>query len=161
VNEVTAGAFREDLYYRLNIMPVYLPPLRARSREDLVELVAHVLDELQPMLADAPVKVSDDALDRILRYPWPGNVRELRNVLERAMMMARGQPAIGLAHLPQDVREATSANVDHHIPKSLEEVERLHIEQTLNVHDGNRTHAARELAISRATLIKKIKQYGL
>jgi len=161
VNEVTAGAFREDLYYRLNIMPVYLPPLRARSREDLVELVAHVLDELQPMLPDAPVKVSDDALDRILHYPWPGNIRELRNVLERAMMMARGQPAIGLSHLAQDVREAISSGADHHIPKSLVEVERLHIERTLHVHEGNRTHAARELAISRATLIKKIRQYGL
>ncbi len=161
VGEVTAGAFREDLYYRLSIMPVYLPPLRARSREDLVELVAHVLDELRPMLPDSPAAVADEALDRMLRYAWPGNVRELRNVLERAMIMSRGHAKIGIAHLPQDVREATGAGVEHHVPKSLEEVERSHIERTLRVHSGNRTHAARELAISRATLIKKIKDYAL
>lgn len=161
VNEVTAGTFREDLYYRLNVMPVYLPPLRARSREDLLELTARIIDELRPMLADAPTAVGEDALDRMLRYGWPGNIRELRNVLERAMIMARGQDTIGPQHLPGDVREATVNAVDHHVPKSLEEVERTHIERTLRAHAGNRTHTARELGISRATLIKKIKVFGL
>ncbi len=161
VNEVTAGTFREDLYYRLNVMPVYLPPLRARSREDLVELTARIIDELHPMLPDAPAAVGEGALDRMLRYGWPGNIRELRNVLERAMIMARGQEEIGMQHLPGDVREAVSGTVDHHVPKSLEEVERTHIERTLRAHAGNRTHTARELGISRATLIKKIKVFGL
>ncbi len=161
VNEVTAGTFREDLYYRLNVMPVYLPPLRARSREDLLELVARILDELRPMLPEAPSAVGEGALDRMLRYGWPGNIRELRNVLERAMIMSRGQSEIGPQHLPGDVREATGNTVDHHVPKSLEEVERTHIERTLRAHAGNRTHTARELGISRATLIKKIKVFGL
>jgi two-component system, NtrC family, response regulator AtoC len=161
VNEVTAGTFREDLYYRLNVMPVYLPPLRARSREDLLELVARIIDELRPILPDAPTAVSEAALDRMLRYSWPGNIRELRNVLERAMIMSRGQEAIGPQHLPGDVREAAGGAVDHHVPKSLEEVERTHIERTLRAHAGNRTHTARELGISRATLIKKIKSFGL
>ncbi len=161
VNEVTAGTFREDLYYRLNVMPVYLPPLRARSREDLLELVARIIDELRPILPDAPSAVGEGALDRMLRYGWPGNIRELRNVLERAMIMSRGQPEIGPQHLPGDVREAAGLAVDHHIPKSLEEVERTHIERTLRAHAGNRTHTARELGISRATLIKKIKVFGL
>jgi two-component system, NtrC family, response regulator AtoC len=162
VNEVTAGTFREDLYYRLNVMPVYLPPLRARSREDLLELTARIIDELRPMLPDAPTAVGEAALDRMLRYGWPGNIRELRNVLERGMIMARGQAEIGAQHLPGDVREAAGGgSVDHHVPKSLEEVERTHIERTLRAHAGNRTHTARELGISRATLIKKIKVFGL
>jgi len=161
VNEVTAGTFREDLYYRLNVMPIYLPPLRARSREDLLELVARVIDELRPILPDAPTAVSEGALDRMLRYGWPGNIRELHNVLERAMIMSRGQDAIAAHHLPGDVREVAGGPVDHHVPKSLEEVERSHIERTLRAHAGNRTHTARELGISRATLIKKIKAFGL
>ncbi len=161
VNEVTAGSFREDLYYRLNVMPVYLPPLRARSREDLLELVGRIIDELRPILPDAPTAVGEPALERILRYGWPGNIRELRNVLERAMIMARGQSEIGPQHLPVDVRESAGATHEHHVPKSLEEVERGHIERTLRAHGGNRTHTARELGISRATLIKKIKAYGL
>ncbi len=160
VNEVTAGTFREDLYYRLNVMPVYLPPLRARSREDLIELIAHVLGDLHPALGEAPAQVSDDALEALLRYAWPGNVRELRNVLERAMIVARGQAQILLAHLPSEVRDAVGAVENPHVPRSLDEIERAHIERTLRAHSGNRTHAARELRISRATLIKKIKQYG-
>jgi DNA-binding NtrC family response regulator len=161
VNEVTAGTFREDLYYRLSVMPVYLPPLRARSREDLLELFAHVLDELRAVLPETPSAVDDAVLDRMLRYTWPGNIRELRNVLERATIMARGSARLGVEHLPSDVRDAAGPALAHHVPKSLEEVERTHIERTLRVHSGNRTHAARELGISRATLIKKIRTYGL
>ena len=161
VNEVTAGTFREDLYYRLNVMPVYLPPLRARAREDVLELVAHVIGELRSIFPDAPTAVSDAALERLLRYSWPGNIRELRNVLERAMIMSRGQATIAAEHLPSDVRDAAGGSTDQHIPKSLDEVERTHIERTLRAHTGNRTHTSRELGISRATLIKKIKAYGL
>jgi DNA-binding NtrC family response regulator len=161
VNEVNAGRFREDLYYRLSVMPVYLPPLRARAREDLVELVATLLDELRPQLAEAPREISDEALDRILKYSWPGNIRELRNALERALLMARGSDAIRPEHLPAEVREAWGGGVDGYLPRTLVEMERAHIHRTLHAHHLNRTHAARELGISRATLIKKIKQYVL
>jgi two-component system response regulator AtoC len=161
VNEVTAGRFREDLYYRLSVMPITLPPLRARAREDLVQLIGAVLDELGPQLGEAPEKVSDAALERLLKYAWPGNIRELRNVLERAMIMGRGAPEILPMHLPSEVRDASGAHVEHYTPKSLEEVERVHMERTLRAHSGNRTRAARELGISRATLIKKIKDYNL
>ena len=160
VNEVTAGQFREDLYYRLSVMPITLPPLRARAREDLVQLIGHLLDELHPHLVDAPAAVSEPALDRLLRYAWPGNIRELRNVLERAMIMGRGSQLVMPEHLPVEVRDASGVDVEHHVPKSLAEVERLHIERTLRAHAANRTRAARELGISRATLIKKIKEYG-
>jgi two-component system, NtrC family, response regulator AtoC len=161
VNEVNAARFREDLYYRLSVMPVSLPPLRARSREDLLQLIASVLDELRPQLLDAPTTIADGALERLLRYAWPGNIRELRNVLERAMIMARGHDRIAPEHLPAEVRDATGLGVEHHVARTLEEVERIHIERTLKAHNGNRTHAADELGISRATLIKKIKEYGL
>jgi len=161
VSEVTAGRFREDLYYRLSVMPISLPPLRARSREDLVELAAHLLDELAPTLPGAPTQLADDALDAILRYSWPGNIRELRNVLERAMLMARGLPKIEVASLPREVAGASGAEVAHHVPRSLAEVEKAHIDRTLKANLHNRTHAARELGISRATLIKKIREYDL
>ena len=161
VNEVTAGRFREDLYYRLSVMPITLPPLRARAREDLVQLIGAVLDELRPQLGEAPERVADAALERLLKYAWPGNIRELRNVLERAMIMGRGAEEILPMHLPVEVRDASGASVEHYVPKSLEEVEKVHMERTLRAHEGNRTRAARELGISRATLIKKIKDYNL
>jgi DNA-binding NtrC family response regulator len=158
---VTAGRFREDLYYRISVMPVTLPPLRARTREDLVELIGQLMRELAPQLAGAPAELADAALDPMLRYPWPGNIRELRNVLERAMLMARGHDAVGVSHLPAEVRGATGGQVEHHTPRSLEDVERAHIDRTLRAHDFNRTHASKELGISRATLIKKIQQFNL
>ena len=161
VSEVTDGRFREDLYYRLSVMPIILPPLRARSREDLVELIGHLLEELRPNLPDAPASIDEEALERLLKYSWPGNIRELRNVLERALIMGRGAEIVTADQLPSEVREATGLGVEHHVPRSLEEVERMHIDRTLRAHNANRTRAARELGISRATLIKKIKEYGL
>jgi len=161
VTEVNEGRFREDLYYRLSVMPVYLPPLRARSREDLADLVGRTADELRPHLPEAPRTIADEALDRLLRHAWPGNIRELRNVLERAMIVGRGAERLEVRHLPAEVREPAGPVPDHHVPRTLEEIERVHIERTLRVHNANRTHAARELGISRATLIKKIKEYGL
>jgi two-component system, NtrC family, response regulator AtoC len=158
---VSAGRFREDLYYRLNVMPVTLPPLRARTHEDLVELVGQLVHELARELPDAPTVVGTAALDLLLRYAWPGNIRELRNVLERALLLARNSAAIAPEHLPAEVRGATGVEVDHHTPRSLEDVERVHIDRTLRAHHFNRTHTAKELGISRATLIKKIQQYGL
>jgi len=161
VNEVNEGRFREDLYYRLSVMPLYLPPLRARSREDLVELVGRIVDDLRPHMPAAPQGISDEALNRLLRHAWPGNIRELRNVLERAMIVGRGADQIDVRHLPADVRDLSAPSSEQHVARTLEEVERVHIERTLRVHNANRTHAARELGISRATLIKKIKEYGL
>ena len=112
-----------------------------------------------------PRTCTEEALDRLLSAPWPGNVRELRNAVERAMIIARGCAAIGLDHLPPDLRRSGGAGAPggdrRHQPQSLAEVERLHIEKILTYHGGNRTRAAQELGISRATLINKIKVYGL
>jgi transcriptional regulator with PAS, ATPase and Fis domain len=97
----------------------------------------------------------------MVAYPWPGNVREIRNVLERALMMARGQPAVLVEHLAGELRARPGLGDRRHTPMSLEELEKLHIDRTLRYHGGNRTRAARELRISRATLINKIKRYAI
>ena len=161
VQEVTAGRFREDLYYRLSVMPVHLPPLRARSREDLVGLIDRIVQELHAQVPAAPAEVSESALEQLLRHSWPGNIRELRNALERGLIVARGARRLGAEHLPSEVRRAAAGALVRHVPRSLAEVERAHIERTLRAHNANRTHAARELGISRATLINKIREFHL
>ncbi len=158
---VTDLRLREDLYYRLGVMPLHLPPLRARAPEDLRETALAVAAELRRGLADAPPAVSEDALEVLVRYPWPGNLRELRNVLERALLLARGEPSLTLVHLPSEVRGRHDDMVTPHVARSLADVERQHVERTLRAHRANRTRASRELGISRATLIKKIREYGL
>ena len=160
-NEVTEERFREDLYYRLGVMPLYLPPLRARSPEDLHETVRSLVAELRRGMPGAPSEVSAEALDLIGAYPWPGNVRELRNVLERALLLARGTETVLPQHLAAEVRGAGEDLLTSHVSRTLSEVERAHIDRTLRAHGANRTRAARELGISRATLIKKIREYEL
>ena len=159
--EVTEGRFSEELYYRLGVMPLHLPPLRARAPDDLRETVAALVVELRRGLHNAPYGVSDEALEVIGSYPWPGNVRELRNVLERALLLARGEELVGVTHLAAEVRGIGDDASLPHVSRSLADVERAHIERTLRAHGDNRTRAARELGISRATLIKKIRDYEL
>lgn len=162
VSEVNAGRLREALYYRLSVSPLTLPPVRARAREDVVELIARLMDELAPGLPEPPRRVSEEALDALLQYPWPGNIRELRNVLERGMLMGRGEPQLQLRVLPPELRGTSGGGGgDGSHLRALADVERLHIERVLRLHDGNRTRAARDLGISRATLIKKVKEFGL
>ena len=160
VQDVEHGRFREDLYYRLNVMPLVLPPVRDRSREDRLDLITRLIADLKAQLPGCPTECSADVLDRLLSAPWPGNVREMRNVLERAMILARGQPVIGVEHLPADLRQRATTDRRYQA-QSLSEIERQHIERTLRHHSGNRTRAAAELGISRATLINKIKVYSL
>jgi DNA-binding NtrC family response regulator len=159
VSDVNGGRFREDLYYRLSVMPLRMPAVRDRSREDRIALLTHILSDLHHQLPGSPSECSTEALDRLLSAPWPGNVREMRNVLERAMILARGQPQIALEHLPTELRRSTAGS--RHQPQSLADVEKAQIERALRHHGGNRTRAAKELGISRATLINKIKAYSL
>ncbi|MGQ0764562.1 MAG: sigma-54-dependent transcriptional regulator [Gemmatimonadota bacterium] len=168
VAEVAAGRFREDLYYRLSVMPLALPPLRERSREDVVELIGLLVDRLRPSLPAAPSALSDEALEVLLTYTWPGNVRELQNVLERALILSRGMDTVDAAVLPAEIRArgrvagvGVGVGVGSRDGQSLEQVERDHIAQTLASWENNRTYAARALGISRATLIRKIREYGL
>jgi DNA-binding NtrC family response regulator len=160
VSEVNAGRFREDLYYRLGVAPVHLPPLRARSRDDLTELITATFVALSTELTDSPRALDEDVIECLIACPWPGNIRELRNAIERAIMVARGESVLRRAHLAAELQADHGSGIVH-TPRTLMDVERAHIHRTLRAHKLNRTHAARELGISRATLIKKIKEYGL
>lgn len=159
--DVRAGRFRGDLYRRLSVTSLHLAPVRERSREDRLALVSRLLGELKPQLPGSPTECTADALQCLVAAPWPGNERELRTVLERAMLLARGQPAVGLEHVPPDLRRGTGLGDRRHHPLTLREIERQQIERALRHHGGNRTRTALELGISRATLINKIKAYAL
>jgi transcriptional regulator with PAS, ATPase and Fis domain len=160
-SEVEETRFREDLYYRLSVMPLMLPAVRDRSREDRLSLITRLMSDLRAELPDGPATLSSEVLERLLAYGWPGNVREMRNVLERALILGRGQGAVSVEHLPGEFRARPGIGDRRHTPLSLEDLERQHIERTLKHHTGNRTRAAIELGISRATLINKIKRYNL
>ena len=154
---VEQGHFREDLYYRLNVIPIQLPPLRDR-REDIPLLVDHLLEQLCVETGRKVESVSHDAMALLMEHPWPGNVRELRNVLERAVVVASGSsiqaPDLGLLEAARG--EAAAGDMT-----TLEQVERRHIAHVLAKSGGNITQAARVLDIDRVTLYNKIKKYHL
>jgi DNA-binding NtrC family response regulator len=157
--EVEAERFRQDLFYRLSVMPLAIPALRERSTDDRAGLIAAIHGAVRDIFPDGPPMITPDALGRLLEYAWPGNVRELEHVIERAMLLARGQIAINVEHLPGEFRARPGIGDRRHTPMSLDVLEHQHIERTLRYHGGNRTRAAKELGISRATLINKIKLY--
>jgi DNA-binding NtrC family response regulator len=159
--EVESAGFNEDLYYRLSVMPITLPPMRDRPREDRLSVLLHLFNELQAEAAGGPQSIGQEALERLLAYAWPGNIREMRNVLERSLILARGQQFVNVEHLPGEFRARPGVGDRRHTPQTLDELERQHIERTLRHHNGNRTRAAHELGISRATLINKIKRYSI
>jgi DNA-binding NtrC family response regulator len=161
--QVRAGRFRKDLFYRLSVFPLEVPPLRERSREDLLELVYRFVREMGRQHPGAPAELSPKALAALAAHPWPGNVRELRNVLERAMVLAAGAPRIEPEHLPPGLKVPRAVRVARVQPAiaPLCEVERRHIERTLFLLGGNRSEAAAKLGISRSTLHVKIDEYGL
>jgi DNA-binding NtrC family response regulator len=162
--EVAAGRFREDLFYRLNVLPLTLPPVRERSRDDLLELVHRLMGDLRAVHPRGAPRLADQALKLLLAYGWPGNVRELRNVLERSLVLSLGEEVILPEHLPPEVRAPSPSAApvrEHQSIMTLEEMERRHIERTLVMLDGNRTHAAEAMGISRATLHNKIRLYAL
>jgi DNA-binding NtrC family response regulator len=159
--DVAAGRFREDLYYRLNVMPLELPALRERSREDRLALITRLFQDLRSSVPGAPSLIAPEALERLLGHAWPGNVREMRNVLERALILGRGNVSVTVEHLPAEFRAKGGSSERRHLPLSLDDLERQHIERTLKHHQGNRTRAADELGISRATLINKIRRFAI
>ena len=158
---VRTGRFREDLYYRLNVIPLHLPPLRERAKADRLALLKRLFTDLRVELPESPADISSEALERLLVYTWPGNIREMRNVLERALIVGRGAERLGPEHLTAEFGRRAGEPLAAVQTVSLQEIERRHIERTLRRHGGNRTRAAGELGISRATLINKIKAYAL
>ena len=160
--EITRGAFRSDLYYRLNVIQLHLPPLRDR-REDVPLLASHFLDRLASLNDGRRVALSEEALEVLMRYDWPGNVRELENALERAAVLC-GSDQIDPVALPERVREAPrprlTADVQPPNP-TMEVVERAYIQWVLQAEGGNKTRAAEVLGIDPSTLYRKLNRYGI
>ncbi len=158
---VAAGTFRKDLFYRLNVMPIVLPPLRQR-REEILPLAKDFLEEF--VSTHAPKKISGltpKAENALQSYGWPGNIRELRNVMERAALLCNTD-AIGVEHLPESLtRTPKAAGFEGGESLSLDSVESDHIRKVLKLCEGSRSQAARLLGIHRSTLLQKIAKYGL
>ena len=153
---VLSGEFREDLYYRLNVVTIELPPLRER-REDIPLLAEHFLNKFALENQKEVTGFSAEAMEFLLSCDWPGNIRELENAIERAVILARGD-SIKVDDLPRpSLSPAKSALQD----RSLKEVERNHILRVLTETGGNCSEAARIMGISRTTLYNKVKEYGL
>ena len=160
--EVEAGRFREDLYYRLDVVTIDVPPLRAR-RED-IPLLAHAFLREFAKENDKQIEgLTTDCLQALQGYDWPGNIRELRNAVERMVVLAR-QPRLTVRDLPGSIRQADGASgsgIALTGGLSLEAAEKELIRQALEAHGGNRTKAAQQLQISRRTLHRKLNEYGL
>jgi two-component system response regulator HydG len=153
---VEEGRFREDLYYRLNVVPIHLPPLRQRVG-DIPILAEHFLRLHAGRLGREMAGFAPEAMASLQRYPWPGNVRELGNALERAVIICRDD-RIGLSSLPEEIASPAPAPAAPPLPGggTLDEMEREIIRRTLEETGGNRSEAARRLGITRQTLLRKI-----
>ncbi len=164
---VASGAFREDLFYRLNVVAIDLPPLRERP-EDIAVLARHFVNAVGARLGFAAPVIEPDALDALTRYRWPGNVRELENAVERALVLAEAPGTIRLADLDSrfdggsdDEGEADGGDADLNLKRSVRRVEQNLITQALDRSGGNRLQAARLLGISERTLLYRLKEYGI
>lgn len=171
------GTFRRDLFYRLSVFPIGLPPLRERS-EDIHPLVIHFLEHYKQKTGRFISGISKDALQALITYDWPGNVRELENAIERAVIVASGRQ-IELEDLPEAISkialqeqdrfkveraraasEGRTTTFEVTVPSSMDEIEKQAIEATLDYTHGDKTHAARALGIGRKTLYRKLDQYN-
>ncbi len=174
---VDLGSFRQDLFYRLSVFPIKLPPLRERP-EDIHPLVFHFLEHYKQKTGRFISGISKDALQALITYEWTGNVRELENAIERAVIIASGR-GIELEDLPEGIgkialqerdrikverakatSEGRTTTFEITVPSSMEEIERQAIEATLDYTEGDKSHAARALGIGRKTLYRKLDQYN-
>ena len=155
--EVKAGRFREDLFYRLNVVELYVPPLRER-REDILPLANKFITEFARQRA----RLAEATADCLKNYPWPGNVRELRNFIERAVLLSQSELILP-EHLPAKLRETMKSSGSAAVSDSqpLDEIERQAILQALRLHKYNRTETAKALGISRRTLLYKLQRLRL
>ena len=165
-SEVTAGNFRNDLYYRLKVIPISLPPLRER-KDDIPLLIQHFINHFNKKFRKRVKKISPEAEKLLLDYHWPGNVRELRNILERAMIL-ENEAIIRAEHLPVEItyerKTQSQEENEFQLPPdglSIPMVEKNLIIQALKITHGNQTHAAKLLNLSRDTLRYRIKKFGI
>ena len=160
---VKAGTFREDLYFRLRVVEILVPPLRAR-RADLRELCDQLLPRVARRSGQAVRPLADDAIARMMEYAWPGNVRELENVLGRALVLGEG-PQISAADLDLPERPAPPEVVEEELSKPhdavMDEIERRRLSSALAAAEGNQSHAAKALGMPRTTFINKLRRHGL
>ena len=154
---IEEGRFREDLYYRLNVVNIHMPPLRERV-EDVPFLVGQFIEQLNKRMGKSITGISPHAMAGLMRYPFPGNVRELENMIERAFIFAEGQ-TIELMDLT--IPDSSDKPAGKPAPSTIKEAERVAIVEALRRWEGNRSKAAQELGIARRTLIYKIKEYGV
>ncbi len=167
VKEVNEGRFRDDLFYRLNVLPIHIPPLRER-KEDIPLLVEHFIKKFTLSTNKKVVGIDSKALEALINYRWSGNVRELENTIERAVVLADGEN-IMLENLPPEIREFKEEEVsvlpvaeeEYSIKKASRILETNLIKKALKKTRGNHTHAARLLEISHRALLYKIKEYGI
>jgi DNA-binding NtrC family response regulator len=185
LREVQSGGFREDLYYRLNVVPIHLPPLRER-KEDIPLLASHFLARFNERLKKNIESIAPDAMERLVNHAWPGNIRELENVLERGTLFAEGR-TLRASELPAELRhealaeptpavaaaepavafddaktsEKAVGSLKDLVRRETDRVERELIQKALDETNGNVTQAARRLKISRKSLQTKMKEFGL
>ena len=159
-DEVAAGRFRKDLYYRLQVVEITLPPLR-EHKEDIPELVAHFMAQLMPRLGAAPLEVTPAEMDYLSQYDWPGNARELRNLVERSLILG----ALNVSALYSMGKHSPPPGTSAHQPESattdLQTLEKQHIQTVLDSVQGDKTHAAQLLGISRRTLERRCAEWAL
>jgi DNA-binding NtrC family response regulator len=153
------GTFREDLYYRLNVFPIPLPPLRER-RDDIPLLVAHFVAAAAQDLGRPRPTPSPEALSLLCTYRWPGNIRELRNVIERAVLLCDGA-ALGPEQLPREIVGGFELPAAGDVTSSLEGYEKAMIVKALEEHGWNQTRAAQALGISRDNLRYRLRKYEI
>ena len=156
---VRGGTFREDLFFRLNVIPIQLLPLRERT-DDIVPLAEHFLQSFRDKYDKPQVKVERRVFDELAAYSFPGNVRELRNLADRLVMLAEGE-GITFQQLPDGVRRPKTALKSSNDRPTLEQLERQYIAEILEFTRGRKGKAATILGISRKTLLDKRKRYGL
>jgi len=166
VREVNEGRFRDDLFYRLNVLPIHIPPLRERN-EDIPLLTAHFIRKYSEVMGKNVVGIDSKALETLINYKWYGNVRELENTIERAVVLA-DRENIELENLPLEIQDFHDeipleplAEEEYSIKKSSRFLEMNLIKKALKKTKGNHTHAAKLLEISHRALLYKIKEYGI
>ncbi len=160
---ISKGLFREDLFYRLNVINLRLPPLRER-KEDIPALVDHFLTQSAARSQSLQKQVTHEVVRRLMDYNWPGNIRELQNEVERMSIMCGADAQIVAQHLSEQIlstRPVCTQRIEGKLKDALDSLERELIAQALERHQGNKSHAAEELGISRTSLIKKAQVYGL
>jgi DNA-binding NtrC family response regulator len=157
--QISKGLFREDLFYRLNVIEVKIPPLRER-KEDISVLARHFIEKYSRENNKKVSGLADEAMDVLNTYSWPGNIRELRNVIERAVVLASGDK-IGLAELSDRIKAQQGMRSTQGLKDKMDSYESQIIRETLLVHNGNKETAAKELDVDLATLYRKIKKLGI